>query len=296
MEERTFVDEHGVEVFTRWWPLADPRGVVLVSHGASEHSGRYDRFARALNGAGFAVAALDHRGHGRTAASTGPGRMGAGAGQAVVDDLHELRAAASSAAGGDVPVVLFGHSLGAVIGLAYLAQHADDLAATVLCGFPVDPDGVGAVGALLQGFADGGMRDEPFTDLLGSNNAPFEPARTRYDWLSRDPAEVDRYVADPMCGDDIPLTYGYLIDLFAVVAPARDRLAAISHPVLVIAGDQDPAAAMGTYPTGLAGALRAAGVSVELTLYEDARHELLNETNRDEVTADVIRWLEQRSG
>ena len=98
-----------------------------------------------------------------------------------------------------------------------------------------------------------------------------------------------------MCGDDNPLTYGYLIDLFDVVAPARDRLASISCPVFVIAGDHDPAAAMGAHATTLADALEAAGVAVDLTLYEGARHELLNETNRDEVTADIVRWIQART-
>lgn len=289
MDERTFVDAHGVEVFTRWWPIDRPRGVVLVSHGASEHSGRYDRFARALNAAGFAVVALDHRGHGRTAASTEPGFMGPGGGMAVVDDVHELRAAARSTFG-DVPVFLFAHSLGALIGVAYLARYADGLAAAVLCGFPADVDGTEALGEVLRNAADGGLRDEPI-DILASNNAAYEPARTPYDWLSRDPDEVDRYVADPLCGDDLPLTYGYLADLFDVVAPARDRLAAITCPVLVIAGDQDPAAGMGAYPAGLAATLAAAGVPVDLTLYEGARHELLNETNRDAITADIVDWL-----
>jgi alpha-beta hydrolase superfamily lysophospholipase len=135
------------------------------------------------------------------------------------------------------------------------------------------------------------MRDEPASDLLASNNAPFEPARTPFDWLSRDAAEVDRYVADPLCGDGNPLTYGYVIDLFGVVAPAAEQLASISCPVLVIAGDQDPAAAMGANATGLAEALAGAGVPVDITLYEDARHELLNETNRDEVTSDIVGWF-----
>src|SRR5262245_66194847 len=96
MEERTFVDAHGVEVFSRWWTVDAPRGVVLIAHGASEHSGRYERFARALNAAGFDAIAIDHRGHGRTAPATGRGIMGAGGGSAVLDDLHELRAAASA--------------------------------------------------------------------------------------------------------------------------------------------------------------------------------------------------------
>ena len=148
---------------------------------------------------------------------------------------------------------------------------------------------------MLQAFADAGVRDQPVDNLLGNNNAPFEPARTSFDWLSRDGDEVDRYIADPMCGDDNPLTYGYLIDLFDVVAPARDQLASIRCPVLVIAGDHDPAAAMGVHATTLAHALEAEGVDVDVALYEGARHELLNEINRDQVTTDIIGWLQSRA-
>ena len=289
MTERTFVDAFGVEVFSRWWMVDQPIGLVIVSHGASEHCGRYDRFARALNAADFAVVALDHRGHGHTASATGRGIMGPGGGDAVVADLHELRAAAESAIGTAVPVFLFGHSMGSLIALAYLAQHAEGLAGSVLCGFPADIDGAAALAPLLAGMA--GARDQPIADLLGENNKAFEPARTRYDWLSRDADEVDRYVADPMCGDDNPLTYGYLIDLFDVVVPARAKLAAIGHPVFVIAGDRDPAAEMGAHATRLAEALRADCVAVDLKLYADARHELLNETNREQVTAEIVDWL-----
>ena len=203
--------------------------LVLISHGASEHSARYDRFARALNAAGFAAVALDHRGHGRTGSATGAGVMGPGGGHAVVDDLHELRTAAQSTFGRDIPVFLFGHSMGTLIALAYLTRHADGLAGSVLCGVPVDIDAAAytrAVAPRLRRHAR-----QPVTDLLGNNNTPFEPARTSFDWLSRDPDEVDRYIADPLCGDDNPLTYGYLMDLFDVVAPARDQLGSISCPV-----------------------------------------------------------------
>jgi alpha-beta hydrolase superfamily lysophospholipase len=165
----------------------------------------------------------------------------------------------------------------------------------VLCGVPVNVDDAASLGQLLQGFADAGMRDEPVASLLGDYNAAFEPARTPSDWLSRDPDEVDRYVADPLCGDDNPLTYGYLIDLFDVVAPARDALGAVTCPVLVIAGDHDPAGGMGANATTLAKALEAAGVDVDFTLYEGARHELLNETNRDDVTADIIDWMRRQA-
>lgn len=292
MEEGQFVDEYGVEVFHRWWPVDEPVGLVLVAHGASEHSARYDRFARALNDAGFAVAALDHRGHGRTVPTPGPATMGPGGGAAVLADLHQLRTVATELAG-DVPVFVFGHSMGSLIGIAYLVAHSAGLAGAVLCGFAVNVDDTADLAAALRAAGDAGLRDEPMT-ILADNNAAFEPARTPYDWLSRDPNEVDAYIADPMCGDDNPLTYGYLIDLFEVVAPVREHLDAIGCPVLLIAGDHDPAAAMGANASAAAAALRTAGVAVDLQLYSGARHELLNETNRDEVTADVTQWLRQR--
>ena len=291
MNERTFTDAHGVEVFSRWWAIDDPFGVVLISHGAAEHSGRYDRFARALNAAGFAAVGLDHRGHGRTrAGGPGPAVMGPGGGEAVIDDLHAVRTQAKDAFGPTVPVHLFGHSMGSLIALAYLTRHADGVASAVLCGFPVGMDDAPNLAPLLQGI-DPSLRDQPVGELLGDNNAPFEPARTPSDWLTRDTAEVDRFIADPLSGDANPLTFGYLADLFDVVAPARDHLAAISCPVLVIAGDQDPAAAMGAHATSLAQALRVHGVAVDVALYEGARHELLNETNRDVVTTDIIEFL-----
>ena len=286
------VDTHGVAIGTRWWLIDEPRALVLIAHGASEHAGRYDRFATALNAAGIAAVGIDHRGHGRTSAATGVGLMGAGGGGAVVDDLDELRAAASTRVGADIPVVLFGHSMGSLIALAYLANHSEGLAGAVLCGIPADVNDVTALAELLDGVAAAGMRDQPASELLGQNNAAFEPARTPFDWLSRDPDEVDRYLADPFCGDQHPLTYGYLIDLFTVVAPVRDHLHEITCPVFVIAGDHDPAAAMGRNATTLAEALAGASVHVDRSLYEDARHELLNESNRDEVTADVIAWID----
>ncbi|HQZ36287.1 MAG TPA: alpha/beta hydrolase [Ilumatobacteraceae bacterium] len=292
MDEQTMVDSHGVEVFSRSWPIDEPTGLVIIAHGASEHSGRYDRFAKALNAAGFAAVAIDHRGHGRTGAATVPGLMGPGGGQAVIDDLHQLRAAEVAKLADDTPVFFFGHSMGSLIGLAYLTQHSDGLAGGILCGMAADVNEAAGTGALLQGFADAGMRDMSAGDLLAANNAAFDPPRTPFDWLSRDEAEVDRYVADPYCGDNNPLTFGYLIDLFDVVGPATEHIRDIACPVLVIAGDQDPAAAMGAHAIALAKALTANDVPCDGQIYEGARHELLNETNRDEVTADIIAWLQ----
>ena len=293
MDERTLTDADGVDVFYRAWPHREPKGVVVIAHGASEHSGRYDRFARALNEAGYAAYAPDHRGHGRTAASTGAGRMGPGGGDRLVDDLQALVGVAAEEAPG-APVILFGHSMGSMIGQAYVTRFGAGLHGYVLSGCPGPMPNAEEMAAAMQGAVDGGMADQP-VDILGAFNQAFEPARTPFDWLSRDPDEVDKYVADPLCGDNLPLTFGFVNDLFKLAAPAMER-AAIARipamPVLLITGEKDPASGMAANVREFEPRLRDAGLDVTAHYYPDARHEVLNETNRDEVTADVVRWLD----
>ena len=288
MAELTFTDPDGVEVYVRTWPKDGATAHVVIAHGMSEHIGRYDRFARALNDAGFSVSGLDHRGHGRTGEKTGAGKLGAGTADALVEDLHHV---VEEAKQDGVPVVLFGHSMGSMIGQAYLTRHGDALDACVLSGCPGVLEGSEEIAAGLVAAAEGGMADEP-ADLLSANNEGFE-GRTSYDWLSRDPDEVDRYVNDPYCGSNNPMTYGFLAGLFGVAGPATspEAIEAIPAdlPILFITGRRDPVAG-GT--AVLEQRLRDHGNDVTALWYDDARHELLNETNRDDVTKDVIAWLE----
>ena len=293
MGEHTFTDPDGVEVFYRSWPRDGAKGVVVIAHGASEHSGRYDRFARALNDAGYAAYGIDHRGHGRTSASTGVGLAGPGGGARMIDDLHELvdRAAREN---GDLPVILFGHSMGSMIAQAYVQTHGHGLAGYVLSGCPGPNPDVEAMKAGLQAAVDAGQGDQPLGGMLSAFNEAFEQ-RTGFEWLSRDAAEVDKYCADPYCGDNHPLTAGFFNDLIGLAAPAMepDGIARIPQlPVLMITGEMDPAAGMGASARELEKRLRDAGLDVTAHYYADARHELLNETNRDAVTADVIAWLD----
>jgi alpha-beta hydrolase superfamily lysophospholipase len=293
MTESTFRAADGVPVSYRSWPVDGGRGSVVIVHGASEHSGRYDRFARALNGAGYSVWAIDLRGHGRTAMSTGRGRIGPGGGTQLLADLQQLVALARSELEGR-PVVLFGHSVGSVIVQAYATHGADGLSAYVLSGTLGVMDGAAELAESLQAAVDGGMADEPL-DMLSGFNAAFEPARTPFDWLSRDPAEVDAYVADPMCGSGNPLTYGLVLELVELGLPSVEPagIAGIPHiPVLIIAGEMDPVGGMGANVRELESRLRADGLDVTAHYYPGARHELLNETNRDQVTADVVSWVD----
>lgn len=287
MGEHTFTDPDGVEVFYRSWPRDGARATVVIAHGMSEHSGRYDRFARALNDAGYAALALDHRAHGRTGDVTGAGKLGPGTADALVADLHHL---VGIAAADGRPVIVFGHSMGSMITQAYVTRHGGAIAGYVLSGCPGAMQGAAETVAGLEAAVQGGMADEP-ADLLGGIGDP--DGRTHYDWLSRDDAEVDAYIADPYCGDSNPMTYGFLAALFALSAPAMEPegIASIptALPVLFVTGSDDPVA---TGTRDLEARLREHGLDVTSHWYDGARHEVLNETNRDEVTADVVRWLD----
>jgi len=293
-DEFTFRDADGVDVFARRWrPDASPRAVVLVAHGLSEHSGRYARFADALVGAGYAVYAVDHRGHGRTAESTGVGRAGPGGMDGVLADLDQLRGIAVDEVRG-VPVVLFGHSMGALLAQAYAERYGTGLAALVLSGSPGANDELAEMTAMIRGAVEGGLGDDPMP-MLAAMNEGFEPVRTPYDWLSRDPAEVDAYVADPLCGDDAPPTFGFIAQMMDVGVSAMqpDSIAKIPAPlpVLLVTGERDVASNDAAHVRELESRLRARGLDVDARYYADARHELLNEINRDEVTADILEFL-----
>jgi alpha-beta hydrolase superfamily lysophospholipase len=292
-----FTDRDGIDIhYRRWLPPGTPKAIVEIAHGASEHSGRYERFATFLASNGYAVYAVDHRGHGETAKSTGVGKGGERGWQGIVDDLDELRDLARRELG-DLPVVLFGHSMGSFLAQRYVQQHGDELAGLVLSGSSGGLADLDASIEGLQAFADAGAADEP-APIFGPLNAPFEPARTPFDWLSRDEAEVDKYVADPMCGDSAPLTIGFVLDMMRNGAetwqPANERLVPNELPILLITGEEDPVSEGARTVRELEARYRANGVTdVTGRYYAGARHELLNETNRDEVQADVLAWLDR---
>ncbi|MGZ4645930.1 MAG: alpha/beta fold hydrolase [Blastococcus sp.] len=281
--------------YRRWLPDGDLRATIQLVHGASEHSGRYGRLAAALTAAGFGVWAMDLRGHGRTAESTGIGRFGGGLGvDTVLDDVQALHLVIDDEHPG-VPRVLLGHSMGSIIALASAERDGRGLAGLVLSGpVGVAPQLADMVTALEEAIAAGA--GDNALDALGAFNQPFEPARTAFDWLSRDAAEVDAYVADPLCGDQIPLTVAYAARVFglSVGAATADAVARLPEglPVLLLSGERDPVGGEeAAQVNALAALLRDRGLPVEQHVYPEARHEVFNETNRDEVTADLIAWL-----
>jgi alpha-beta hydrolase superfamily lysophospholipase len=257
-----------------WRAEREPKALLQLAHGAGEHAGRYrDRLAP-LAEAGFAIYAADHRGHGLTSGMSHFGDFGPGGAEACVSDMAELAKRARAEHPG-LPLVLMGHSMGAIFAQAFLPEH----------GGLID-------GLVLSGTSGPGPR------FAGPPNSAFADPRTDYDWLSRDAAEVDRYIADPFCG--IGFTEDSQASFYAVAARARETadLSGLRSglPVNVFVGDQDPINNRLAAVQPLIDAYRAAGMDVTFKVYPGGRHEMLNETNRDEVISDLLAWLEAHIG
>lgn len=301
MLESTFTLERpdGVSLFTyRWLPHAPPRAVVQIVHGLAEHAGRYARLAQALSTKGYAVYANDLRGHGRTAMTAAD--LGFFAEQngwnECVADLWQLNRQIAADHSG-LPVVLLGHSMGSFLAQQLISEHGEAFAGAVLSGSNGKPPAIAPIArwlARLERLRLGprGRSALMHAMLFASFNRPFRPARTPFDWLSRDPAEVDKYVADPLCGfgSTAQLYEDLLVGLGAIATPARQAQIPKGLPIYIFNGGRDPVA---TNIRQLLGAYQAAGVkNVVYRSYPEGRHESLNEINRDEVTRDLITWLD----
>lgn len=307
MQEATGVAEEftqasdGVPVATySWRPRGGtPRALIQIAHGAAEHALRYDEFARYLTARGFAVVASDHRGHGATAQYTGGlGAAGADAWSAVVRDLHTVGERARTEFSG-VPLVLLGHSMGSQLARDYAQEYGSQLAGLILSGtFRSLPScETESVVRRLSGEIEKFGRDAPsdfVPELFGSFNDPYAH-RTGFEWLSRDPEQVDRYVADERCGFRFSagLSLDWVLGSRKINDPAHFTRIPRTLPVHVAVGDQDPCNQRMTLVYELLEDFRYLGTrDLSWRAYPDARHEILNETNRSEVYADLLAWLD----
>ena len=282
MEHFTLRTPDGIDLYVRkFGPEGTPRAAVQIQHGLAEHGGRYERFADELTARGYVVYVPDGRASGKTAAGE-YGNWGADGWAGWVNDMHVLNVFISQEYP-DLHIALFGHSLGSFGAQHFLLDHSDEVDAAILSGTT-------DVGSFVQALAG----DEPAD--LSAFNAPFGN-RTGYEWLSRDEAEVDKYVADPACGWAAPMPAD-LLD--AAVASDLERVGEIRKdlPIMLVSGSKDPVG--GNEAEGVvavAERYKAVGIEdVEVKIYPEARHELLNETNRDEVTADIIAFLDRTVG
>lgn len=282
-----------------WLPHGDVRGVVQVLHGMSEHRGRYGRFAGHCAGQGLAVVVHDHRGHGDECAIHDLGHFADQHGwDLVIDDVDAVFRDAQARFAGK-PVILFAHSMGSYIAQAFVMRKQPAVAGLVLSGSNDAPRlqlHLGRLVARIESWIKDRRYPSPRLNAMafGAFNKRFEPARTAFDWLSRDENEVDRYVDDPLCGG-IP-TAGLWIDLLGgllEIGTTRARQGIPSElPILITGGGHDPVGGRRGMQRLLEGYVVAGHQRVELKVFEGARHEMLNETNRVEFTDFVLDWME----
>ena len=324
----TYFETHdGAKLFLyRWSPEQEkpPKAVLHIVHGMAEHALRYRRLAEKLTLAGVEVWAADQRGHGKTADLNvnGPGMGGllghcadANGFARVTADIHTLNIEIHKYRP-DVPLFLLGHSWGSFIVQNHMAYSEPQMS---LKGGGVHPDHLEINGCILSGtkgpgdfFVKAGVPFMTFLAALigqrngsriaramgdGSYNKPFKPNRTAFDWLCRDEEEVDKYIADPLCG--FLCSTGFYRDiaklLYNIHRPEALKRINRSLPVYVFSGSADPVGDMGKGPTALINAYRNLEMKdCEFVLYPGARHEILNETNREEVIDNLLSWINKR--
>jgi alpha-beta hydrolase superfamily lysophospholipase len=299
--KRMICSDGKVLVYRVWIPENKNFHAILhIFHGMAEHSERYTRFALYLNTQGIAVYAQDHRGHGLTATDDELGWFAEHDGwNQVVEDGYQLsKLIAETHPGKDL--FLLGHSMGSFLVETLIAKHTEIYQGAIISGTGANQGIMGKIGKLLasaRSKAKGGKTPDALMDKMsfGKFGKPFQPQKTPFDWLSRDSEEVRKYVEDPLCG--FVCSSQFFVDLLDGITLATDRnlMKKIpkSFPLLFISGKMDPVGGFGKGVEQVYGNYKAAGLEdVTLELIADARHELLNEINRDDIQVLLAKWLQ----
>ncbi len=277
--ERTFVDAEGVTIHYYTWAAKSPKGIVQIAHGLGEYALRYEGLAQALVSAGYSVYADDHRGHGQTGLGqyggdmTRMGRLGPGGLRATIGEVRQLTTIARSENPG-VPLAILGQSWGSLMVQIILNTHAGDYDAAVLTG----------TAYRVPGSMNAGQLNARFTRF----------GTTGYEWLSRDPAVSQAFLDDPLTFyADVLKLFGLVDGLRLFGVPARKLEKDL--PILIAIGSDDSLGGEKSVRT-LADKYRTRSklTDVEVIVYEHARHEIFNETNKNEVIADLVAWLDGR--
>ena len=301
MQEFALNASDGGSVACYKWLAASPRAVLHIAHGMGEHARRYDVVAQALNEAGYHVYANDHRGHGHSGEAY-LGNMGGDGWNRVLADAFEInRLIAVEHA--DLPRVLLGHSMGAMMSQQYVTLYGASIDALVLSGSPGFKAGFGSVVArLLAWFESWRLGPDAASAvmqkaLFGDANKAFaSPEASGFEWLSRDDQEVQKYIDADQCG--FVLSTGSLVNLFAGSHTTQNPqvLANIPKdlPIYVFSGTEDPVHSGQVDIQRMLQAFYDQQLQkIEVRWYQGGRHEMFNETNRDEVIADLVVWLDR---
>jgi alpha-beta hydrolase superfamily lysophospholipase len=292
----------GATLHVSGWAVEAPKAIVQVLHGMAEYGSRYARLAQALADAGYTTYAHDYRGHGKSVAEgTPPGHMAdSDSWNRIVEDAHGVNREIAKRHPG-LPLIVLGHSMGSFVLQQLLFEHPTDMVAAALSASNGKPPAIAGVAKLLariERARAGKRKPSPVLQRLtfGEYNKAFAPTRTEFDWLSRDPDEVDKYVADPLLGFAVSTqTWLDMISALGRIANPRN-VARVPKgmPLYLLAGDEDQVGDSGKGMKNLHDAYKRAAIfDVRLKLYPGGRHEMFNETNRQEVTDDLVRWCDE---
>lgn len=279
--------------------FSDVKGVVQIAHGMAEHSARYAEFAKALAERGYAVFINDHLGHGKSVASKDDlGFFGPMGYDALVKDMKQLTEIAKKEYP-ELPFIIFGHSMGSFLAREYTARYGHEIDGAIFCG-TAGPNPAASLGITLAKHFEKSKGDHVRSSFLnsmafGSYNKKTEQ-RTEFDWLTKDTAIVDKYIADEYCG--YCFTANGFVGLFSVLKQVSSKLwfntVPKELPMLLIAGADDPVGAYGKGVKQVFDQLKETGhTNTLMKLYAGDRHEILNELDKEQVIADVIDWIDK---
>ena len=283
-ERFQFRSDDGLSIAcVKWGNGRHVRGVVQIAHGLGEHIGRYAELAQTLADAEFVVYGNDHRGHGLTAKpSESFGDFGPGGFDQLVEDMVSLRVIAKKEHP-NKPYMLLGHSMGSFASQQFVLDHSHSIDGLALSG-----------SGALDGLARVAQSVAAGEDLMKLMNAGFEPARTSSDWLSRDNAEVDAFISDPLCFPSLkPESMQSLLDAFPRLADPREiRNVRDDLPIYIFSGSDDPVGQRLEGVGVLIDRYRNAGLtSIAQDFYSGGRHEMLHEINRRDVITNLLVWM-----
>ncbi|MBU3182998.1 alpha/beta hydrolase [Clostridium psychrophilum] len=301
-ESFMFKGKYEINIFVyKWVPNEniELKGIVQIAHGMAETAIRYEKFAEVLTDNGFIVYANDHRGHGKTAGKIEKvGDLGEDSFNSMVDDMHELNKIIKNE-NVRLPIFLLGHSMGSFLTQKYISLYGNELNGVMLTGTCGKKGIITDIGRLIakcdsKRIGRNGKSILLNKLIIGRNNNFFNPSRTAFDWLSRDNKEVDKYIDDPYCGTIF--TAGFFYDLLSGIKEIASEIEIKSVPkdlpIYIFAGDKDPVGENGRGVIKLVKTYNKHGVKdLIYKLYKDGRHEMLHETNTEEVFYDVIQWL-----
>ena len=304
-QEFTFTSSTGMNRIRakKYLPDGEAKAIVQIAHGIAEHIDRYAEFMEFLAGNGYIVVANDHLGHGKSI--NGPEDLGFFAARDgwnyVLRDMEKLHDRTVKEHPG-LPYVMFGHSMGSFLTRTYLIRYPGKYDAAILSGTghqakPMVLGGYALASAAVKLYGPRKVGDKLNSIAFGAYNKGFENPRTAFDWLSRDEAQVDKYIADPLCG--FVVTVSLFRDMMGGILFITDqkniRAMSRTQPVYFMSGDCDP---VGDNGKGVERAYKAfcdAGLhDVMIRLYPGGRHEMLNEVNKYDVYQDILSWLKEK--